>query len=181
VGLGRQGRADADRAGACLCGAAGGDPRSAARRAVRLGEFGSSVDIVPQAIRELAALPASAHERVVAEPILLALRHALVKKAGRTPAEQEFIVTMHNTWEQARDEGRKEGRDEGRLVQARAAVRRVLARRALAPSGAEESRIDTCTDIATLEQWLDQALVAHSVAEALQGGTTSRSSRRRSS
>jgi hypothetical protein len=42
----------------------------------------------------------------VAEPILLGLQHALVKKASRTPEEQEFVVTVHNTWEQARDEGR---------------------------------------------------------------------------
>jgi hypothetical protein len=61
-------------------------------------------------------------------------------------------------------------------------VRRVLARRSFTPSGAEESRIDACTDLATLEQWLEQALAARSVGEALQGGTaTSTSARRRSS
>ena len=151
---------------------AGELPRERETLLVRLMTAGP---LLPQAIRELGALPANAHERVVAEPILLSLQHSLVKKASRTPEEQEFIVTMQHTWEQAREEGR----DEGRLAQARAAVRRVLARRSLVPNGAEESRIDTCTDVATLELWLDQALAARTVADALQGGAAASPSARR--
>jgi hypothetical protein len=151
--------------------------------------------VLPGAIADLSALPADAHVRAVAEQILLRLQHALGKKPGRTPEEQEFIVNMQDTWEKAREkgwekgrekgreegrkEGRKEGQDEGRLIQARAAVRRVLARRSLAPGPAEEARIDDCTDVATLELWLDQALAARSIAEALQGGAAERASARR--
>jgi hypothetical protein len=128
--------------------------------------------LLPQAIEDLSALPTDAHERTVAEQILLNLQHALGKKPSRTPEEQEFIVTMQNTWEKAREQGRNEGRNEGRLAQARTAVRRVLALRKLAISRMDEARIETCTDLATLERWLDQAMAAESVAEALRGGAT---------
>ena len=58
-------------------------------------------------------------------------------------------------------------REEGRLVEARAALRRVLARRGLAPSAPDEARIDGCADLPTLAGWLDAAIVAASAAEAL--------------
>ncbi len=160
-------------------------PRERSTLLVRLMAAGP---LLPQAIEDLAALPLEAHERALAEQILLRLQHALSKKASPTPEEQEFIVTMQNTWEKARDEGRREGRDEGRqegrdqgrlegrdegrLAQARAAVRRVLGRRSLVPSVADDAQIDGCTDVGMLERWLDQALTARTVAEALQGAVT---------
>lgn len=58
-------------------------------------------------------------------------------------------------------------RQEGRLLEARAAIRRVLARRGLSPGTAESARIEGCADLATLERWLDRAIVAASAAEAL--------------
>jgi hypothetical protein len=63
--------------------------------------------------------------------------------------------------------GRTEGRTEGQLIAARAALRRVLARRQLALTPAEHARIDACDDLATLERWHDQAVTAASLAEAL--------------
>ncbi len=76
--------------------------------------------LLPQAIEDLSALPADAHERGVSEQILLNVQHVLVQSPSRTPEEQEFIVTMHNTWEKARakgwEAGRKVGHDEGRKV-----------------------------------------------------------------
>jgi hypothetical protein len=62
---------------------------------------------------------------------------------------------------------RKEGRKEGQIVEARANLRRVLARRGLEPSADEGARIDACTTLATLEHWPDEAVVASSVGEAL--------------
>jgi hypothetical protein len=56
---------------------------------------------------------------------------------------------------------------EGRLTEARAALRRVLARRQLTPSKQDDARIEACTELATLERWLDQAVTAVSVADAL--------------
>ncbi len=63
--------------------------------------------------------------------------------------------------------GRKEGRRKGRLAEARTILRRVLARRGLELSADEEARIDACTTLATLERWIDDAVVASSAAEAL--------------
>src|SRR5271163_4801867 len=70
--------------------------------------------LLPDALEDLAVLPEDAHERAVAEQILLQLQHALGKKQNRTPEEEEFIVTMQSTWEQARNMGRDEGRVETR-------------------------------------------------------------------
>jgi len=41
------------------------------------------------------------------------------------------------------------GRLEGRLTEARAGLRRVLARRQLTPSKDDDARIEACTDLAT--------------------------------
>jgi hypothetical protein len=60
-----------------------------------------------------------------------------------------------------------EGRLEGRLVEARAALRRVLVHRQLTPNKDEDARIEACTDVATLERWNDQAFTAVSVSDAL--------------
>jgi len=44
----------------------------------------------------------------------------------------------------------------------------VLAPRQLTVSPDDEARIAACTDLATLERWLDQAVTAASISEALQ-------------
>ncbi len=62
---------------------------------------------------------------------------------------------------------KEEGVDAGRLVEARSALRRVLARRKLQVAPADEARVAACTDLAALERWLDQAVDAASAAEAL--------------
>jgi hypothetical protein len=56
---------------------------------------------------------------------------------------------------------------EGRLTATRASLRRVLARRQLTPSKDDDARIDACTDLATLERWLDRAITAVSVSDVL--------------
>ncbi len=64
-------------------------------------------------------------------------------------------------------QGRDEGRDEGRLVEARSALRRVLARRKLALTAGDDARIEGCASLADLERWLDAAVDAASAADAL--------------
>jgi hypothetical protein len=59
------------------------------------------------------------------------------------------------------------GEDLGMEKEARAAVRRVLARRKLALNAEQEQQIDASTDLAVLHRWLDQAVFAESAAEAL--------------
>lgn len=61
----------------------------------------------------------------------------------------------------------QEAEQKGRLTEVRANLRRVLARRKLAVSAEDEARIDTCSDLATLERWLDEAVTVSSATEAL--------------
>jgi flagellar biosynthesis/type III secretory pathway protein FliH len=69
--------------------------------------------------------------------------------------------------EQGIEQGIKQGRMEGRLTEARAALRRVLARRQLTSSQDDHARIEACTNLATLARWLDRAITAVSVSDAL--------------
>jgi hypothetical protein len=71
------------------------------------------------------------------------------------------------TRQQLIDKGLSEGRVEGRVTATRASLRRVLARRQLMPSKDDDARIDTCTDLATLERWHDRAVTAVSVSDVL--------------
>ena len=61
----------------------------------------------------------------------------------------------------------EEGRLEGKLAEARVLLCQVLARRQLVLSPDDEARVEACTDLATLERWLDQAVTAASSSEAL--------------
>jgi len=70
--------------------------------------------------------------------------------------------------QQLMDKGMKKGVLEGRLTEARAALRRVLALRQLAPSQDDDARIEACTDLTTLERWLDRAVTAVSVSGVLE-------------
>ncbi|KYF59069.1 hypothetical protein [Sorangium sp. So ce854] len=92
--------------------------------------------------------------------VLLAARPHLVERVveeGRREGRRE-----------GHREGRREGHLEGRLIEARAALRRVLARRELKLSPEDEARIEACGDLATIERWHEQAVTATSTSEALQ-------------
>jgi hypothetical protein len=68
---------------------------------------------------------------------------------------------------ESNEKGVKKGVKKGRLVEARKAVRGVLAARGLPLGAGDEARIDACNDLATLARWRDQAVVAASAALAL--------------
>jgi len=57
--------------------------------------------------------------------------------------------------------------DTGRLAATRAFLRRVLARRQLTPSQDDDARIEACTNLETLERWLDRAITATSASNVL--------------
>jgi hypothetical protein len=143
-------------------------PRDRSTLLVRLMAAGP---VLADAIADLAALPADAQERAVAEDILLHLQSRLFRKPDRTPREEEFIVAMHGRWEDARNEGRREGRDEGRRegeVAARARdVLTVLQARGVAVPDAARDRVLAQKDPARLERWLAKAAVAASVTDVL--------------
>jgi predicted transposase/invertase (TIGR01784 family) len=60
---------------------------------------------------------------------------------------------------------RREGKEEGRAEGKRDALLRLLGRRGLALAEEERTRILACAEVATLDRWFDQALVAKTVAE----------------
>jgi len=80
---------------------------------------------------------------------------------------QHILKTLLEQDPKMRQQLRQEGQQEGRLIATRAFLRRVLAGRQLTPSKDDDARIDACTDLATLERWLDRASNATSVSDAL--------------
>jgi hypothetical protein len=115
--------------------------------------------LLRHAILDLAVLPPDAHERAVAEQILLSLRQALTKLAARTAEEEDFVVIMHKTWEDARSEARTETRASDVLT--------VLRARGVAVPDAARERILTQKDAERLERWLERAAVAASVGDVI--------------
>jgi hypothetical protein len=141
-------------------------PRERSTLLVRLMAAGP---LLPQAIKELGTLPHDAHERAIAEQILLDLQHALGKRAHQSPKEQEFIVVMHRTWEDARTEGRAETLAEGVLT--------VLRVRGIPVSVTTRKRILSEKNLERLKRWHERAIVATSIREVLDSRTEDRSSK----
>ena len=83
------------------------------------------------------------------------------------PELREEVV--RKAYEDGLKQGLEQSVAQGWLLGARVALRRVLARRELSLSPEDEARIEECADLATLDRWLDQAVVAPSAAEALHG------------
>ncbi len=70
-----------------------------------------------------------------------------------------------------REEGRQEGQQEG-LTRGRAeAILRILTARGVRMDEAARQRILACTDMATLDRWLDRALNATTLSEVLDAST----------
>ncbi len=149
---------------------AGELPRERTTLLVRLMAAGP---LLSKAIEDLAALPADAHERSVAEQILLNLEHALGNKPNRTPSEQEFLMTMQSTWEDARQvgllEGRTEGRTEGRAEAIAHALCTTLRFRGITLTKAAERRISSEKDEGVLTRWFENALAASSLKDVFGG------------
>jgi len=64
--------------------------------------------------------------------------------------------------------GEDQGYERGRLEERRGALRSVLALRKLRLKADGEARINACMDLATLQRWHDQAVLAATADEALQ-------------
>ncbi|MFS8069687.1 MAG: hypothetical protein ACMG6S_25255 [Byssovorax sp.] len=139
-------------------------PRDRSTLLVRIMAAGPALS---GAIADLAALPEDAHERAVAEQILLHLRYVIGKKPGRSPEEEEFIVSMQGTWKEARAEGRTEGRTEGETIARTRDVLTVLRARGITVPDAARERILVEKDPERLERWLEKAAVAASVVEVI--------------
>jgi hypothetical protein len=135
-------------------------PRDRSTLLIRLMTAGPQL---ARTVAELYALPKDVPERMMAEPPLLQLQHVLANKPSLTPQEEEFVVTMYSTWEDARQLGEKQGHAAG---QARA-VLTTLRVRGIKVSNAARKRILAEQDVERLDRWLQRAIVATSLAEVL--------------
>ncbi len=115
------------------------------------------------ALADLAALREDAHERAVAEGVVVHLQDRLARKASRTPEEEELIVTIQGGFKEARALGRAEGEA---IARARA-VLTVLGVRGIAVPDAARERILAQKDPERLERWLAKAIVAASVGDMI--------------
>lgn len=76
---------------------------------------------------------------------------------------QRILDFLLETSPQKKQQLIDKGLSEGRLTEARATLRRVLAGRQLTPSNDD----DACTDLASLERWLDRAIAGTSISDVL--------------
>jgi hypothetical protein len=139
---------------------AGELPRERATILVRIMAGGTAL---PAALADLAALPARAYERDVASGDVLELRRVLGRKSRRTKEEEAFIVTTRDAFEELKEEGRQEGRAE----EAARILLTVLRARGIAVPGAARKRILAQKDPARIERWIERAVVAASLTDAL--------------
>jgi hypothetical protein len=133
-------------------------PRERSTLLVRIMAAGP---LLPDAIADLAALPANAHERTVVARIVVGLGNAIEKKPRRARKEKEFLMDIFGTWKRARKLGRVEGLGH--------AVLTVLEVRGIAVPKAARERILAEKNEARLQRWHERAIFAASVDAVLDG------------
>jgi hypothetical protein len=129
-------------------------PRDRSTLLVRIMAAGP---LLPNAIADLAELPADAIERGLVEGDLVDLERALGAKPSQTAEEEEIVAMVQGTFTQAR-----------RMGEAAARVRDVLTVlrvRGIIVSDADRERILAEEDPARLERWHERAILATSLAE----------------
>ncbi|HWO17343.1 MAG TPA: hypothetical protein VNO30_01160 [Kofleriaceae bacterium] len=131
-------------------------PRDRSTVLVRLMAAGP---LLADAIEDLGELRESALERAVAEHVLVRLQHTLGKKPKPTREEQEFIVTMYETWAEGEVRVRAETKAEDVLT--------VLRVRGIAVPAAVRKRILAEKNLRQLGRWHEKAIVAASLDEVI--------------
>jgi hypothetical protein len=127
-------------------------PRDRTTLLVRLMAAGP---LLASAVREVARLAPDAPERAVAEPILLDFQRMLGQHESPTSDEQEFLMAMQQTWEDARTETRAND------------VLTVLRVRGIAVPDAVRRQIQAERDLTRLERCLERAIMARSITEVI--------------
>jgi hypothetical protein len=121
--------------------------------------------LLAQAAKEVAALPANAYERVIAEPALLSFHHSIGQDKLRPldHDEETFMMTMMSSWAEARAEGRAEANVEATAN----AVLTVLRTRGIPVPDAASERIRAQKDLEQLNRWLVKAVIAPSIEDVI--------------
>ena len=91
-----------------------------------------------------------------------AARKAIEMQPG---LEKFFTRAQRQNFERGRAEGEAKGKAEGEAKGKAEALLKIVAQRGLTFTAEQRRGIIACTDVATLERWLDRALSVSSVAE----------------
>ena len=134
-------------------------PRDRSSLLVRLMAAGPGL---ADAVGELAALPRNAHERAVAEGILLRLQSRLFGKPPPT-LEEEPIVKVYSSFEELKEDAHAKGLAKGEAL----ALLTLLRGRGIPVPDAARERILAERNTARLEQWITRASVATSLADVI--------------
>jgi flagellar biosynthesis/type III secretory pathway protein FliH len=95
-----------------------------------------------------------------------ALSEAARKALDMEPQIEKFFTEAHRrSYDQGEAKGK--GKAEGEAKGEAKALMMILKRRGLAITDEQQHQIATCTDLATLDRWLDRALSVASVSELL--------------
>ena len=119
------------------------------------GEVATAVSIARAAVDAVLSLP---EEQRLLYSVLIerALSEAARKALDMEPQIEKFFTEAHR---RSYDRGEAKGKADALLM--------ILKRRDLAITDEQQHQIVTCTDLATLDRWLDRALSATSVDELL--------------
>jgi hypothetical protein len=102
------------------------------------------------------------------------VRDELVRKFGKSDdpvieaRRQRILQVLLEESPQVREELIQKGREEGRLLEARTALRGVLAQRGLMLTPEQDARIEQCADFTTLRRWMMRAISAAMISEVLE-------------
>ncbi len=99
------------------------------------------------------------------EPMRAALEKLIMERQAE--AKATFPPFAQHLIDRGIREGKLEGKREGVLEGKRGTLLRLMARQGIALTGEERARIEACTDTATLDRWVDNAIGARTAADVL--------------
>jgi hypothetical protein len=157
------------------------DP-AVARWASQSIDLGDGVVFRPRVIGPEGIPQVTNHDRALREPQLAVLEQRLLsslliekalseaarKALAMEPQIEQFFSEAHRrSYDRGKAEGKAEGEATGEVKGEAKALMRILKRRGMAITDEQQHQIVTCTDLATLDRWLDRALFVASVDELL--------------
>jgi hypothetical protein len=127
------------------------------------GEVEAAVSIARAAVSAVLSLP---EEQRLLYSVLI--ESALSEAARKALAmEPQIVKFFSEAQRRSYDQGEAKGKAEGEAKGKAEALLMFLRRRGLAVTEEQQQQIATCTDLATLDRWLDRAFSVTSVAELL--------------
>ncbi len=115
--------------------------------------------------REHAAVYFQIVYNALREPMRRALEALIMERQAE--AKATFPVFAQQLIDRGKVEGLREGEIKGKLEGARGVLLRLVARAGIAFSDDDRARVHACTDLATLDRWVDNVLGAKTAADVL--------------